>query len=38
MVQVETISAELTITQPSEIAVYEKAFHTMKARRSIGRT
>ncbi|WP_040784368.1 helix-turn-helix domain-containing protein [Nocardia pneumoniae] len=30
MVQVETISAELTITQPSEIAVYEKAFHRLK--------
>lgn len=30
MVQVETISAELTITQPSEVAVYEKAFHTLK--------
>ncbi|GGL16781.1 Scr1 family TA system antitoxin-like transcriptional regulator [Nocardia jinanensis] len=29
MVQVETISAELTITQPSEIAVYGKAFHTL---------
>ncbi|WP_067470253.1 helix-turn-helix domain-containing protein [Nocardia amamiensis] len=30
MVQVETISAELTITQPSEIALYEKAFHRLK--------
>ncbi|MEU2033018.1 helix-turn-helix domain-containing protein [Nocardia amamiensis] len=30
MVQVETISAELTITQPSEIAVYEKTFHRLK--------
>lgn len=30
MVQIETISAELTITQPSEIAVYEKAFHRLK--------
>ncbi|WP_433678971.1 helix-turn-helix domain-containing protein [Nocardia sp. CA-119907] len=30
MVQVETISAELTITQPSEIALYDKAFHRLK--------
>ncbi|MBF6297828.1 helix-turn-helix transcriptional regulator [Nocardia amamiensis] len=30
MVQVETISAELTITQPSEIVVYERAFHRLK--------
>ncbi|WP_433727802.1 helix-turn-helix domain-containing protein [Nocardia sp. CA-129566] len=30
MVQVETISAELTITQPSEIALYGKAFHRLK--------
>ncbi|MGQ4619095.1 Scr1 family TA system antitoxin-like transcriptional regulator [Nocardia sp. R7R-8] len=30
MVQVETISAELTITQPSEIALYERAFHRLK--------
>lgn len=29
MVQVETISAELTITQPSEIALYDKAFHRL---------
>lgn len=26
MVMIETYSAELTITQPREIAVYEKAF------------
>ncbi|WP_216900978.1 helix-turn-helix domain-containing protein [Nocardia alni] len=30
MVQVETISAALTITQPSEIALYDKAFHRLK--------
>ncbi len=30
MVQVETISAELTITQPSEIALYENAFQRLK--------
>ncbi|MCU1644556.1 MAG: family transcriptional regulator [Nocardia sp.] len=30
MVQVETVSAELTITQPSEIALYDKAFHRLK--------
>ncbi|MFI6998752.1 helix-turn-helix domain-containing protein [Nocardia sp. NPDC050175] len=30
MVQVETTSAELTITQPSEIALYDKAFHRLK--------
>ncbi|MBL1079559.1 helix-turn-helix transcriptional regulator [Nocardia sp. 2] len=33
-VQVETVSAELTITQPREIALYEKAFHTL-ARQSV---
>lgn len=30
MVQVETISAELTITQPSEIGLYDKAFRRLK--------
>lgn len=30
MVQVETISAGLTITRPTEIALYEKAFHRLK--------
>jgi transcriptional regulator with XRE-family HTH domain len=30
MVQVETVSAELTITQPSEIALYERSFHRLK--------
>ncbi|MFI6996512.1 DUF5753 domain-containing protein [Nocardia sp. NPDC050175] len=30
MVQVETVTAELTITQPSEIALYDKAFHRLK--------
>ncbi|WP_330254337.1 DUF5753 domain-containing protein [Nocardia sp. NBC_00565] len=29
MVQVETISAELTITQPGEIVLYEKAFQAL---------
>ncbi|GAB2652676.1 helix-turn-helix domain-containing protein [Nocardia goodfellowii] len=30
MVQVETVTAELTITQPSEITLYERAFHRLK--------
>ena len=29
MVQVETVSAELTITQPREIALYAKAFQEL---------
>ncbi|MFB7718877.1 helix-turn-helix domain-containing protein [Nocardia sp. NPDC056100] len=29
-VRVETVSAELTITQPAEIALYTKAFHRLK--------
>ncbi len=31
MVQVETASAQLTITQPTEIAVYERTFEMMRA-------
>lgn len=37
MVQVETVSAELTITQPSEIALYERAFHRLKDQAVHGR-
>jgi len=31
MVQIETISAELTVTQPREIALYEKMFAILAA-------
>jgi hypothetical protein len=37
MVQVETVSAELTITQPSEIALYERAFHRLEDQAVHGR-
>ncbi|MEV0355038.1 helix-turn-helix transcriptional regulator [Nocardia sp. NPDC050697] len=30
-VRVETVSAELTITQPAEIALYDKSFQTLRA-------
>lgn len=36
MVQVETISAELTITQPRELVLYEKAFQALAERAVIG--
>ena len=38
MVHVEAISAELTITQPREIALYAKAFHGLTARAVHGST
>jgi transcriptional regulator with XRE-family HTH domain len=37
MVQVETISAELTITQPSEKALYNKAFQHLKNQATHGK-
>ncbi|MFJ1456282.1 helix-turn-helix domain-containing protein [Nocardia sp. N2S4-5] len=36
MVQVETITAELTITQPRELAYYEKAFTALSAQAVVG--
>nr|WP_198428893.1 helix-turn-helix transcriptional regulator [Nocardia bovistercoris] len=36
MVQAETISAQLTITQPREVALYEKAFTALSEQAAIG--
>lgn len=36
LVQVETISAELTITQPRELALYMRAFQTLRKQAVIG--
>lgn len=38
LVQVETISAELTISQPAEIALYNKTFHTLTHQAVYGHT
>ena len=38
LVQVETISAELTVTQPREVALYAKAFARLQESAVYGRT
>jgi hypothetical protein len=36
-VRVETVSAELTVTQPREVSLYDKAFRALSAAARFGR-